>query len=168
MRILSLLIALLVAGTGAPGLARAQIWAMYESEAGRFRVDMPGKPTESQQTSPKGNTQTAAMLLTKSAVYVVMFGDAPPNTHSALPEAEVLEKIRDGMAQGHKLLRDKPITIAGHPGREFVIARTDNTIHVTRETIVGRRLYQMFYGVEGQTEPTSPDVRRFLDSFVPK
>ena len=168
MRILSLLVALLLAGFGAPAPVWAQTWATYESEAGRFRVDMPGKPEESQQTSPKGNTQTAVMLLTKSAAYLVMFGDAPPNTHSTLPEAEVLEKIRDAQAQGHKLLRDRPITIAGNPDREYVIARAGNVIHVIRVTTVRRRLYQLIYEIEGQTEPTSPDVRRFLDSFVPK
>jgi hypothetical protein len=164
MRILSLLVVLLLAGVG----AQAETWATYESEAGRFRVDMPGTPEESQQTSPMGNPLSVAMLVTTSAAYMVMFADPPPNTRSALPEAEVLEKIRDAHAQGHTLLRDRPITIAGNPGREYVIARTEGLVHVVRVTTVRRRLYQLFYETEGQTEPTSPDVRRFLDSFVPK
>jgi hypothetical protein len=164
MRILSFLLVLLVTGFG----AQAETWTTYESAAGLFRVDMPGKPEESQQTTPMGNSLSVAMLVTTSAAYSVMFADPPPNTRSALPEAEVLEKIRDAQAQGHKLLRDKPITIAGNPGREYVIARTDNLVHVVRVTTVRRRLYQVFYETEGQTEPTSPDVRRFLGSFVPK
>jgi hypothetical protein len=164
MRILSLLVVLLLAGFG----AQAQTWATYESEAGRFRVDMPGKPDVSLQTSPNGNTQTAAMVLTASTAYLVMFGDSPPDTRSLLPPAELLEKIRDAQAHGQTLLRDQPITIAGNPGREYVIVRTDNMIHAVRATIVGKRLYQVIYAAEGQTEPTSPDMRRFLDSFVPK
>lgn len=167
MRRLGVLIALLALSVGAAH-AWAQTWVTYESEAGHFRVDMPGKPEVSRPTSQKGNTQTAAMLVTQSAAYVVLFGDAPPDTHSLLPPAEMLEKIRDAQAQGNKLLRDKPIAIAGNPGREYVIARSDNQVLVVRTTIVGKRLYQVICGTEGQAEPTSPDVRRFLNSFVVK
>ena len=78
MRILSLLVVLLLAGVG----AQAETWVTYESQAGRFRVDMPGKPEESQQTSPMGNPLSVAMLVTTSAAYLVMFADAPPNTHA--------------------------------------------------------------------------------------
>ena len=58
MRILSLLVVLLAVSVGAPPVAWAQTWATYTSEAGRFRVDMPGKPEESQQTSPKAPSQS--------------------------------------------------------------------------------------------------------------
>jgi hypothetical protein len=168
MRRRVVLIALLALNVGAPAHAWAQTWMTYESEAGHFRIDMPGKPDVSRPTSEKGNTQTAAMLLTKSEAYVVMFSDAHPNTQSVLPPAEMLEKIQDAQAQGHKLLRGKPIAIAGNPGREYVIVRTDNQVQVVRTTIAGGRLYQLFYGVEGQIEPTSPDMRRFFGSFALK
>jgi hypothetical protein len=168
MRSLSVLIALLALGVGAPLHAWAQTWLTYESEAGHFRVDMPGKPEVSQPTSKNGNTQTAAMVLTTSAAYLVTFADAPAGSHGVLPPAELIEKIRDAQAQGHKLLRDKQIAIAGNPGREYVIARTDKQVQVVRTTIVSKRLYQVLYAAEGQTEPTSPDVQRFFDSFALK
>jgi hypothetical protein len=85
------------------------------------------------------------------------------------------------MSTDQKLIRGTPIIIAGHPGHEVVFIRPggdqggkaliytddDHTI-VHCSTLVGSRLYQLTCSAPGDTEPASPDVRRFLDSFALK
>jgi hypothetical protein len=165
MRLLSLLVVLLLASAGAPAPVRAQTWTTYTSEAGRFRVDMPGKPKVSSGTITSGAPQVQAIAQWVRAAYSVTYVDYPASI-LRLPPAKVLEMARDGVAARHTLIRDKVITIGFNPGREFVVvARADNAIHVARTTIVDRRVYLVMYTIPGQVEPTTPDVLRFLDSF---
>jgi hypothetical protein len=165
MRILSLLVVLLLASVGAPVSGWAQTWTTYTSEAGHFRVDMPGKPKVSSSTIKSGAPQVQAIAEWVRAVYSVAYVDYPDSI-LRLPPGKVLEMARDGVAARHTLLRDKVITIGFNPGREFVfVAQANNLINVARTTIVGRRVYLVMYSIPGQVEPTTPDVLRFLDSF---
>jgi len=104
---------------------------------------------------------------TDQGSFFVNYADYPARLIDGMTEGQVLEKMRDRSANGNTLLRDKPIAIAGHPGREYVIAKTDgNYTVVIRSTLVGHRLYQVVCATPGKIEPTSPDVKRFLDSFA--
>jgi hypothetical protein len=174
MRILAVLVALLFASFP----AGAQTWSTYTSEAGRYRVDMPGTPklsaplVEGQDGISLTNNQV--WVAVGNVAYYTSYGDLPPSQIAGMTAAKTLEQVRDGPVDGdggghvgRKLLRDQPITIAGYPGREYVIALTTNYTLVVHSTLVGRRVYQVIYSAPGQTEPTSPDVRRFLDSFTP-
>jgi hypothetical protein len=172
MRILSSLLALLLVNVDLPATAWAQTWTTYKSEAGRYRIDMPGTPRLSAPliTLEDGSTvpNNQAAVDAGPIGYVVTYIDYPGNSLPDQAASRILRRARDGSANGHRLLRDKPITIAGNPGREYVIARTTNFTLVVRSTLVDNRLYQMIYAAPGQTEPTSPDVQRFLDSFALK
>jgi hypothetical protein len=167
MRILSLLVALLTVSFG----AAAQTWTTYTSVAGHFQIDMPGMPQLS-ATPVKimdGNTVVNywGRLVVGPVAYYVSYGDYPARWFGLIgPEA--LEQVRDGSARGRTLVRDQPMTVAGGPGREYVVATSDRTISVVRSTLLGTRLYQVVYATMGQIEPTTPDVRRFLDSFALK
>ena len=166
MRSLYFLIALMLASFS----AEAQTWTTYTSEAGRFQIDMPGTPKVSTALAnlKDGSTPpvTVAAVEVGGAIYVASYGDYPAKSFDGVVAARTLEQVRDGTARGHTLLRDKPIMVAGHPGREYVIARTSNYTFVIRSTLVGLRLYQLIYAAAGRTEPASPGVKRFLDSFA--
>jgi hypothetical protein len=151
--------------------AQAQTWSTYQSEPGRFQVEMPGTPELSSKPIAINGTDIPLYMVTVdlgSVSYLVSYIDYPSSVFANLSKEQALLNVRDGSAKGHNLLRDKEITIAGYPAREYAIARNDNTIVVLRSTIVGVRLYQFVYAVGGQTEPTSPDARRFLNSFALK
>jgi hypothetical protein len=158
-----LLVVLLLAGAD----ARAETWLTYKSDAGRFRIDMPGRPTVAPQTTKGGHTQTVATVTSGLAAYMVSFVDSPVGSLGRKSAAQLLEGVAGAAAQGGMLLRDKPIALAGYPGREYVIARnSDTSVTVIRVTLVGNRLYQMAYSIGAETEPTSPDVLHFLNSFA--
>jgi hypothetical protein len=169
MRILSLLVTLLSVNFR----AEAQTWITYQSEAGRYRVDMPGEPRMSVRPSKATdggtiqNTEVAAV--NSRGTYIVSYSDLQPaRTLDDTAVAQVLELIRDGFAKGHTVLSDWPITIAGHPGREFVTDWPAHATTVERITLVGNRLYQVIYSTVEHVESSSPDARRFLDSFTPQ
>jgi hypothetical protein len=170
MRILSLLVVLLVANVGAP--AWAQTWTTYTSEGGRYRVELPQQPQLSTANAHLQDGSTPPVYLATAtagpATCIVSYSDFPAHYLDGVPPERTLEQIRGVPTDDHKLLRDQPIIIAGHPGREYVVVLKNSRTLVFRTTLVGPRLYQLVYGVAGQIDPTSPDVRRFLDSFTPQ
>ena len=161
-------LALALALLGMTG-AQAQIWSEVRPEGGRYRVLMPGTPEISKEpiALPDGRTvqMFQAAIETPNAAYLGTHVDYPADLVRRAPPDTLLDNVRNGSAKGHTLRSEQRLTISGNPGREYVIARANGVILVTRSFLVGNRLYQIIVagrpGVEQQME-----TRRFLESFT--
>lgn len=151
------------------GSAQAQIWSEYRPEGGRYRVLMPGTPEVSTQpiALPDGRSVTMyqAAIETSSAAYLGTHVDYPADLVRRASPDTLLDNVRNGSSRGHTLKGEQRLTIAGNPGREYVIARTNGVILVTRSFLVGNRLYQIIVAGRPGVEQ-APETRRFLESFA--
>jgi hypothetical protein len=161
---LGLLLAL-VASTGAD----AQTWSEYRSEAGRYRVLMPGAPSLSTQpvTMPDGRTVELlqAGFETPAAAFLATYVDYPADVVRGQAPDAFLKTARDGSAKGHKLRSDRGVKVGGYAAREYVILRANGIVIITRSVLVGSRLYQIIVA-RNEGDDKHPDTRKFLDSFT--
>lgn len=149
--------------------AQAQIWSEYRPEGGRYRVLMPGTPQLSDQdiALPDGRKvkMYQAAIETSNAAYLGTHVDYPADLVSKASPDTLLDNVRNGSSRGHTLRSEQRLTIAGNPGREYVIARANGVVLVTRSFLVGNRLYQIIVAGRPGVEQ-APETRRFLDSFA--
>ena len=165
----SMLLGLVLALAATAGAA-AQSWSEYRSAEGRYRIEMPGTPeleTEPVEMLDREVPMMQAIVGREEATYLAAYMDFPAEVIGSLPPAKVLENARDGAAEGFKLLSDKALTVAGSPGREYVIEQDKGVVLVMRIALVGPRLYQMVVvTIAPGGTADRPDTRRFLDSFA--
>ena len=102
--------------------AAAQGWAIYNSDPGRFRVDMPGSPTMTTVPVPVGSGQTVPMteaeVRLRNAVYQASYIDYPERIARAVAVDLLLDKVRDGAAAGNQLRGERKLTLGRFLGRE--------------------------------------------------
>ncbi len=148
--------------------AQAQMWTEYRPEGGKYFVLMPGTPETSVEPVPIAGGRTVqmyqAVIENQNAAYLSTYVDYPPELVSASSPDTLLDNVRNGSAKGHTLRNEKRLTIAKNPGREYVIARSNGVILVTRSFLVGNRLYQIIAAGRAGVEQ-HPDTVKFLDSF---
>jgi hypothetical protein len=167
MAIVAWCLGLVVMLTGATA-AQAQIWTEYRPPEGRYYVLMPGAPQTSTEPVPIAGGQTVqmyqAIVETPNAAYLATYVDYPPEMVRGSSPDTLLDNVRNGSAKGHTLRGEKRLTIAQNKGREYVIARSNGVILVTRSFLVGNRLYQIIAaGTPGVEQ--NPDTAKFLESF---
>jgi len=139
-------------------------------EGGSFTVALPCSPTEDRQRvkTASGQLEVNVFLAEdkNNTSYVVSYSDLPEAETKKGTEQKRLDFARDGAvakARG-KLRSEKPVELAGHPGRELVID-TDNELVVRlRIYVAGRRLYQVM-AVGPGAAVLQRDGTFFLDSF---
>ncbi len=161
--------ALLVLGlAAAPG--RAEDLAEFHSDAGRFKVLMPGKPPVTELKTPAG-IMHVVQVETKTGAYLAGWIDLPLDAADTAEKAQArLDRARDGMIASikGKLLREKKITLEDkHPGRDLLadVSAPDQGRLRGRLFLVENRLYQVIVvGTRGFTE--SEEADRVLDSFA--
>ena len=127
--------------------APEEFWKEFSSTAGRFKVALPGNPTETSTTIEsrlgkiKRHTFTFGVGF---ATFLVTYSDFPV----VLTEPEQVKKFLDHMHEGEvaafqgKLLSMTEIELDGYPGREF-IAETPKSTFRMRYYLVGQRFYQI-------------------------
>lgn len=163
-------LAALLAGCG-------QAKAPFTSSAGKFRVDMPGKPTEQVKDVPApppiGNLKLYAYQANEwnGISYSVMYSDYP----AGMVRPEAVQPVLDGVASGFirganfQEKETKKLDIYGHPGREVSFS-TKSTGGApgqgrARMFLVGDRLYQIV--VAGpEAKVTDSVVSDFFKSFT--
>lgn len=149
--------------------ASAQIWSEYAPEGGRYRILMPGTPQVSTEpvSLPDGSKvqMLQAIIETPDAAYLSTHVDYPPEMVRRTTSETLLDNVRNGSSRGHTLVREKRLTIAGNPGREYVITRANGITLATRSFIVGNRLYQVIVAGRAGVDQ-NPDTRQFLESFT--
>jgi hypothetical protein len=159
---------LTVAGAGT-ALAQAPAWVEAGAPAGRYSILMPGNPKPGSVPIPLPGGRQATMYTstfeTPNVVFFASYLDYPSDIVAGLSTEALLDRVRNGHLQNRKMRSGRPITMAGHPGRELVAETQDGVVLVIRSLFVGPRLYQCI--VEGRPGvENDPDTRKFLESFA--
>jgi len=145
----------------------------YQSEAGRFKVKLPGRPkTESKDLATGRGKQVITVTTEKvdtlnGAVFAVTYADYPDSYKDA-PAKTILEGVRDGLkGTDGKVIKDEETSVqlneAKIPGRDLRIEAGKSVIRA-RIFIHGQRLYQVLVTGTKDTVNTK-DADAFLKSF---
>ncbi len=139
------------------------------STEGRFKVQMPGSPTEKTDYAV-GVAMKTWMLEFADGGYAVAYADMPiPAGESDYLTQKRLEGARDGMVRNinGKLTRSSQTALQGkYPGRD-VEAELPGDKGILRASIylVGQRIYMMMV-LGKRAWVNSADASKFLDSLV--
>lgn len=150
-------------------VAWSPTWVEFRPQGAHYRVLMPGKPEVETISLPLGDGRTIQMhqaaLEKDKASFFTSHVDYPQDMINSAPPDQLLANVRDGSAKGHKLLSDKRVTMAGKPGREYVILRSEEPVYtLTRSVLVGNRLFQLLV-VSRDGVDKNPDIVKFVESF---
>jgi hypothetical protein len=143
----------------------------FTSEAGRFEIRLPAKPSEGSKTVPTAVGNVEAKIFQCQGpdwCCMVMYSDYPRDmVMNAEPEA-VLDGARNGAVanvQGAKLQSETRVKLGKYPGRDVLInVQSGRFFARWRCYLVEERLYQII--VVGSEEfVRSQDTDRMLQSF---
>jgi hypothetical protein len=156
---------LLCCGCGKSGLGE---FKEFKCEGGRFKVLMPGTPTQENLTAA-GIPLKTFRVESWDKGYAVAYADIPDEILRYGSVSAKLDAAVDGMVSNvhGKLIRAYDIQLAGrYPGREVKAELPNkNGVVVARIYLVRQRFYEVL--VTGpQAWATSADANKFLDSFV--
>jgi hypothetical protein len=157
--ILGIVVALLVALTLAhPAPSQAQAWSELRPAGEGFRAEMPGQPKIAKSPDGENIVFTAEFGRGEPAFYYLTYTQFAHPLDSA---SAVFSRIRaiESPVEG-----EREISVAGHPGREYVFRSKETWIN-KRMVLVRNRLYQVIVASKDKAMVTTPDARRFLDSF---
>lgn len=124
-----------------------ELWKEFSSTAGRFKVTLPGNPTETSQTTELRLGKIERHTFTFAAgfaTYFVSYSDFP----ITLTEPGEIKKFLDHMHDGEvassqgKLLSMTEIELDGYPRHEFTVETPNSTFRM-RYYLVGQRFYQI-------------------------
>ncbi|MBC7930744.1 MAG: hypothetical protein H7Z38_09315 [Rubrivivax sp.] len=170
----TLFAALLVCGCSA---LLAPKWETL-SEGG-FTAQVPGKAekqTQSVSTAVGPVTFNTFSVEHRSEAFIVGYNDFPAAALANVDAEQLLNNAKTGAVQnvGGKVTGEKSITMAGHPGKEFVgegvSPGTDSSGKKQEATFTARiywakpRLYQVLY-IHPKGSAASETGQKFLDSF---
>ena len=157
--VMRIVVALLVAFVLAhPGPSQAQVWSELRPAGEGFRAEMPGQPKVTKSRDGADTVFTAEVGDGDPAFYYLTYTQyaQPLDSPSAVfARIRAVEKPLEG---------EREISVAGHPGREYVMKSKD-TWMIKRMVLVRNRLYQIIVGSNDKAMVKTPDARRFLDSF---
>jgi len=156
--------------TSSPG----PTWSEFSHAAGRFKIDMPGKPKEEVYVSQtnQGEVRLVSNLLQLSnrKTFSVNFLDYPqdPKFANAKGVQETLDEavVNIGKEMRGRVEKRQSIELGQHPGREFTVVLVDSgEMLLGRIYLVKNRLYQVFAGWSEARGDTAEDAERFVKSF---
>ena len=164
MRILSLLFMLMLACAD----AQAQQWSAYQSPDGRYKVDMPGKPSVDRAPVKLNDggtvTNVEVMVELGDQAFLAIHTDFAPGTFASVGAQQALINGRDAATTNRRLLSDRSLTIAGYPAREYVFETKDDLILLCRAALARNRMFQAI-AVYPAGKPEPAEARRFINSF---
>ena len=146
---------------------------------GGFTVQMPGKAnkqTQSVSTAVGPVTFNTFSLELRNEAFIVGYNDFPIAATANIDPEQLLNNAKTGAVQNvsGKVTGEKSITMAGHPGKEFVgegiSPEADSSGKKQEATFTARiywaspRLYQVLY-VHPKGSAVSETGQKFLDSF---
>jgi hypothetical protein len=145
-------------------------WKEVKSQEGGFSVLLPGQPKVERQTTetavgPLAFTMHTVELSFGSIAYIASYNDYPPSLIADGDKNAILDGVVEG-ALGSKanLKKSDPISIDGHPGREFTGTVKDGYEYTSRAYLVNQRLYQLNI-VSTPGKVPAADKRKYFDSF---
>lgn len=147
------------------------IWKPFSSQEGRFKVLMPGTPSED-----KSNVNTKAGEITinrfsvrreNEALYAVAYSDLPDKF--SLNSADInplLSEIAAGFAAGSRgrLVSQRNIRLGNVPGREIRLQLERGAIARGRLYVANKRLYQVVVATAKEKNLTK-SIEGFFNSF---
>jgi uncharacterized protein (TIGR03067 family) len=146
-------------------------WRQFESGDGRFKVLMPGEPSQETNTFPAGQGQVAIHKFfifrnNNKELFQVMYLDYPKAFVRNLGTNKLLDILASGVAADAKgsLLEKRKISLAGVPGAEVKVKVPNTGIITARVFATRNRGYQVTAAMPS-AKASSWDVQRFLDSF---
>jgi len=155
-----------------PGSTPSSSSSTWETVSGDgFTISMPGTPAKNDDTIPSAAGPLPLRMYTLSKGFegfITGYTEYPDVVFtSAEPEA-----LLDGAQQGAisnvngEVTSQRPITVAGNPGREIVGTSPSQNIGFTARVILAKpRMYMLVYTQYDKSKPISADGKRFLESF---
>jgi|SRR5262245_61810664 len=157
--------------------APEELWKEFTSTAGRFKVTLPGNPTETSKTieSHLGEIKRHTFTLGAGfATYLISYADLPVSLTEPGEVSKFLDHTHEGevgSSQG-RLLSMADIALDGHPGREFIM-ETSNSKFRMRSYLVGQRVYQIAISTPKGPAKNAAEIAKsmeftsskFFDSF---
>jgi hypothetical protein len=146
-------------------------WRSYESEAGGFRVDLPGSPRPlSEMPGGQGQADVSgvgALLLLRREEYIASYLHIPPHRRTLSDSQLLTDGVNGAVAgvPGARKVSDEPIEVGEFPGREVVIEAPGKGTGVLRVVIAGDRAFCLI-AAGPSVGQGSERARRFLDSFT--
>jgi hypothetical protein len=144
----------------------------YESRAGKYAVEFPGKPMVETKKTDEGELNIASVA-EKGGGFMVIYTDLPADKLKDTKPKDLLASGEKGLVDGFKakINSSKDIEFGKdkYPARQLTATAfiPDEAVTINlRLTIIlaNNRLYQVF--VFGPKElPTSPEANKFFDSF---
>lgn len=160
-----------VAGLALGGAAPADTvfeFTKFTSPAGRFSVELPGKPKEETQKNSDGSPQYIfSVSKLPVAEYRIYYSDFEPKVVQGKDPGVLLKAFRDGASKGAKIDSEKELTLgdAKVPALDYRFAR-DKLFVRERAVLAGTRLYMLEITALGKDFLGSEDANRFFDSFA--
>lgn len=135
----------------------------FTSREGGFSVLMPGTPMYKTRVLDTNVGQIIAhyfMLESQDGTYMVMYNDFPmqPSDSHAM-----LSAVRNGNAQGGKLIAERDISVDGYPGKLVQVEKGEYTV-INAIFLVDQRLYQVMFS-RPKTEALPAEAAEFFRSF---
>jgi hypothetical protein len=146
-------------------------WTTVTSDDASFRVEMPGAAEHARKAlgTPAGQAPIEMWVQQDGRrAFVAGYTEYPDAVRQHFDPERLLDSARDGAVERvrGKLLKDEPRELGGVPGRRIEIDAEGGSVRVRGDLFVqGRRLYQVL-ATTAPKDAESPDVQRFLDSFV--
>jgi hypothetical protein len=161
-----------VSGTKADaGASGKSAWQELVCKSGGFSVKMPGSPKESTETyDTDGGKVPATLYMLEleggSVAYLAGYNDFTTDQVTGRDSMEMLDGAREGMLKNVKgtLVREKKISIGGHPGRELEVDAPGEMVVFVRVFLANKRLIQMLV-VMPRAALASEDIKTFFGSF---
>lgn len=155
----------------APGPEAAGHWSVFESEAGRFRVELPGEPRleRSERSTLLGAVTAEKYILRLGEVVVVVeTHDIPRLAARIVPTRVILDQTRSGVLEDMRarMVTSSEITLQGYPARDFTYRVASRPPQLERAIVVlvGSRIY-LVTGLAPESPGERPDLARFFGSF---
>ncbi len=153
---------LLVCSAQTPALAQTA-WRTHTDRAHGYRVEFPGVPSQTQETTPLGNVMDVASLEagTTGAFLVIATVSAEP-----LDGIPALENATTGAVESvaGRLVSKADLTVDGAPARDLVIEAGEGDVTLrTRMVILGSTFFQIM--AVGPREGPPAGSERFINSF---
>lgn len=146
-------------------LFQAYHWRPVTSQDGNFNALFPAKPEPVTRNELFLEVHGLACEMRDKSAYLVLYIDYPPKIHIS-PTEKFFDGARKGaLGKDGQLLKEKPFSIEGFPGREMRMEKNGGkTFVVDRYFLVANRLYQIMVVTQPQNQ-TSTNIPYFLNSF---
>jgi TonB family protein len=145
-------------------------WKEFSSIDGRFKVALPGDPTETSTTmeSSLGKIQRHRFtLMTDFGSFFISYSDLPVR----LIEPDEVNKFLDHANKSEvasskgKLKSVAEIALDGYPGREYIMD-TPNLKHRTKYYMVGQRVYELTVWMPTNHAKNAPEMVVSMESIA--